>query len=68
MANQVPGFRINTLCIRSIKSTYKTKLGSKGCRMRGMSEYQEAEKEEGGESGREVATQEQQLQSQNLGS
>ena len=53
MANQVPGFGINTLCIRGIKSTYKTKLGSKGCRMRGMNEFQEAEKE-GGESRREV--------------
>ena len=55
MANQVPGFGINTSCIRGIKSTYKTKLGSKGCQMRGMNEFQEAEKEEGHESRREVS-------------
>jgi len=55
MANQVPGFGINTSCIRGIKSMYKTKLGSKGCRMRGMDEFQVAEKEERGESKREVS-------------
>ena len=55
MANQVPGFGINTSYIRGIKSTYKTKLGSKGCRMRGMDEFQAAEKEERGESKREVS-------------
>ena len=47
MANQVPRFAINTSCIRGIKSTYNTKLGSKGCRMRGMDEFQAAEKEVG---------------------
>ena len=54
MANQVPEFGINTSCIRGIKSTYKTKLGSKGCMMREMNEFQEAEKKEGDESRREV--------------
>ena len=45
MANKVPGFGINTSCIKGIKSTYKAKVGSKGCQMRAMTEYQEAEKE-----------------------
>jgi len=45
MANKVREFEINTSCIKGIKSTYKVKVGSKGCRMRGMIEYQEAEKE-----------------------
>ena len=42
MANKVPGFEINTSCI---KSTYKAKVRSKSYRMRGMTEYQEDEKE-----------------------
>ena len=45
MENKVPGFGINTSCIKGIKSAYKAKEGSKGCQMRGMTEYQEAEKE-----------------------
>ena len=61
MANQVPGFGINTSFIRGIKSMYKTKLGSKGYRMRGMNEYQEAEKEEGANLGGRSAAQGQQL-------
>ena len=51
MVNQVPGFGINTSCIRGIKSTYKTKLGSKGCQMQGMDEFQAEEKEEGANLG-----------------
>ena len=38
---------VNISCIRGIKSTYKTKLGSKGCQMQGMNEFQEAKKEGG---------------------
>jgi len=53
MANKVLGFGINTLCIKGIKSTYKTKVRSKGCRMREMTEYQEAEKEAKKEARRE---------------
>ena len=34
MANKVPGFGINTSCIKGIKSTYKAKVGSKSCQMR----------------------------------
>ena len=41
----MPGLGINTSYIKGIKSAYKAKEGSKGCRMRGMTEYQEAEKE-----------------------
>jgi len=67
MANQVPGFGINTSYIRGIKSTYKTKLGSKGCRMRGMDEFQAAEKEEGVNPGGRSAGQGQPLQSRSLG-
>ena len=55
MANQVLELAINTSCIRGIKSTYKIKLGSKGYLMRGMDKFQAAEKEEGGESRREVS-------------
>ena len=55
MVNQVLRFGINTSCIKVIKSMYKTKVGSKSCRIQGMTKYQEAEKEEGGESRREVS-------------
>ena len=54
MANKVLGFRINTSCIKGSKSMYKAKVGSKGCRMRGMTEYQEAEKEVEKEARREA--------------
>ena len=43
IANKVSGFGSNTSCIKRIKSTYKAKEGSKGCQMRGITEYQEAE-------------------------
>jgi len=49
----VPGFGINTSCIRSIKASYKTKLGSKRS-IRGMSEYQEAGRETEREAKRET--------------
>jgi len=39
MANKVSGFGINISCIKGIKSMYKAKVGSKGCRIRGMTEY-----------------------------
>jgi len=55
MVNKVPGFGINTSCIKDIKSTYKAKVGSKGCRMREMTEYQEAEKEAKKEARREAS-------------
>jgi len=44
------GFGINTSCIKSIKASYETKLESNK-RMRGMDEYQVAERETGGEAG-----------------
>ena len=55
MANKVPGFETNTSCIKGIKSAYKAKKRSKGCRMRGMIEYQEAEKEAKKEARREAS-------------
>ena len=45
----MPGFEINTSCIKSIKASYKDKLESNK-RMRGMDEYQVAETETGGEA------------------
>ena len=36
MTNKVPGFRINTSCIKGIKFTYKAKVRTKGYRMRGI--------------------------------
>jgi len=45
----MPGFGINTSCIKSIKASYETKLESNK-RMRGMDEYQAAEREIGGEA------------------
>ena len=54
MANKVPEFGINTLGIKGIKSTYKAKVGTKGCRMRGMIEYQEDEREAEREARREA--------------
>ena len=44
------GFEINTSCIKSIKASYKDKLESNK-RVRGMDEYQVAERETGGEAG-----------------
>jgi len=44
LTSRVPGFRINTSCIKSIKASYKAKLDSKK-RVRRMTEYQEAERE-----------------------
>jgi len=55
MTNKVPRFRINTSCIKGIKLTYKSKVGSKGCRMRGMTEYQDVEKEVEKEARREAS-------------
>ena len=55
MENKVPAFGINTLCIKGIKSAYKAKEGSKGCRMRGMTKYQEAEKEAEKEARKETS-------------
>jgi len=45
LASRVPDFGMNTSCIKSIKAPYKAKLGSKR-HIRGMSEYQEAEREQ----------------------
>jgi len=45
IANKVPGFGTNTSCIKGLKSTYKAKEGSKGCRIRAMTKYQEADRE-----------------------
>ena len=53
MANKVPGFGINTSYIKGIKSTYKVR--SKDCRMRGMTEYQKAEREAEKEARRETS-------------
>jgi len=48
-ASKMPGFLINISCIKSIKASYKDKLASNK-RVRGMKEYQAAEKEAGGET------------------
>jgi len=44
IASRVPDFGMNSSCIKSINVSYKVKSGSKS-RMRGMSEYIEAERE-----------------------
>ena len=41
----VPGYRMNTSCIKAIKSTYNAYKGSKTTRKKEMNEYLEAEKE-----------------------
>ena len=48
----MPGFEINTSCIKGIKASYKAKLESNKS-VRDMTEYQEAEMEIGGEAGME---------------
>ena len=55
MTNKVLEFGINTSCIKGIKSTYKAKVGTKCCRMRGMTEYQEAKKKVKREARREAS-------------
>jgi len=49
LASKMPGFEINTLCIKSIKASYKDKLESNK-RVRGIDKYQATEKETGGET------------------
>jgi len=44
LASRVPGFKINTSCIKSIKASHKAKLDSNK-RVRGMTKYQAAKKE-----------------------
>ena len=51
----MPGFRINTSCIKSIKESYETKLESNK-RVQGMDEYRAAERETGGEARMEPRT------------
>ena len=55
MENKVLRFGINTSGIKGIKSTYKAKKGSNGCRMRRMTKYQEAEKEAEKEARKEAS-------------
>jgi len=55
MAIKMPRFGINTSCIKGIRFTYKAKVGSKDCQMRGMPEYQEAENEAKKEARREAS-------------
>ena len=43
----VPGFGINTSCIKAIKSMYNARRGPNASRIREMNEYLEAEKEVG---------------------
>ena len=43
LASKMPSFGINTSCIKSINASYETKLESNR-RMRGMDEYQAAER------------------------
>ena len=50
LASRMPIFGINTSCIKSIKASYKAKLDSNK-RVRGMTEYQAAERETGGRYG-----------------
>ena len=54
LSSRVPGFGMNTSCIKSMKASYKVKLGSKS-HMRGMGEYQEAEREAEREAMRETS-------------
>ena len=51
----MPGFRINTSCIKSVKASYETKLESNR-RVRGMDEYWAAKRETGEETGMEPRT------------
>jgi len=54
-ASRMPDFGINTSCIKSIKTSYETKLESNKC-VRGMNEYRAAERETRGETGIEPRT------------
>jgi len=47
IVNTVPGYEMNTSCIKAIKSTYSACKGSKIARKKGMNERLEAEKEAG---------------------
>ena len=47
IANMVPGYEMNILCIKAIKSTYKACKGAKTVHKKGMNEFLEAEKEAG---------------------
>jgi len=45
ITNTVPGFRMNTLCIKAIKFVYNAQRGPNASQIRGMNEYLEAEKD-----------------------
>ena len=47
IANTVPSFGINTLCINAIKSMYNARRGPNASWIREVNEYLEAEKEAG---------------------
>jgi len=47
VTKKVPGFGLNTSCIKSIKSSYKAKSGSKGSCMQGMSKHIPTKREAG---------------------
>ena len=47
VASKVSNFGLNISSIKSTKSSYKAKSGSKGSHMRGMNEYIAAEREAG---------------------
>ena len=50
LASRMPGFRINTSCIKSIKASYKDKLESNKC-MRGMDEFRQPRGKQEGKQG-----------------
>ena len=52
----VPGFGINTSCIKAIKSMYNARRGPNASRIREMNEYLEAEKQAGRYKGLRVRT------------
>jgi len=51
----MPDFGTKTSCIKGIKASHKAKL-EPNKRVRGMNEYQEVERETGGEAGMEPRT------------
>jgi len=56
----VPGYGINTSCIKAIKSTYSAYKGSKTTRKKRMNEFLEAELEVGQEEVADVCGQREQ--------
>jgi len=46
IADSVPGYNINSICVKKIKAMFQAKKGSKSTRLKGMGEFLQSELED----------------------